>query len=347
MNTIKRNTFLLTAFLLFSLIFSSCATKISYNVVRPAQLDLNGAKTIAVLPIKPYETFTYLNTTSGFDFVFSSFFSAFDNAPYDEKRAISYLHDNIENKLINSPYIDVVTADSVQQALNKGYLNPADVYFTGEITYYYVHDGKEVNRIKVSTGRTDENGREIKKYKNVESFYREVTLTLRYQIVDSSNNKILCHNQISIDETSSRYDRHSDLPNAYKMIQGDLASVVNKIMKELQPYVVSKSVTLLEDKSKNPQMKTADELADDGYYSDSYKLFTKVYEETGLFEAGYNAALLQIVMGDFNKAQKLMNDLNEKFHDDRCISVLSDISYEINQKNKLKEQTEDSSGYVD
>ena len=36
-------------------LFISCATTITVQVKRPAQLDLNGAKTIAVLPFRPYQ----------------------------------------------------------------------------------------------------------------------------------------------------------------------------------------------------------------------------------------------------------------------------------------------------
>lgn len=339
----KSNFLLSILFILFLL--SSCATRVKYYVNRPAELDLHGAKTIAVLPIKPFDY--YLATGNNRDFLFNTFFSLFSGTPYDEKRAIEFLQSNIEQKLTESPYIELVSASAVQESLEKGYLNPADVYFTGEVTNYKVNDNISFDRVLVDTNRVDRDGNRIKEYRTIRHYNRDVLFSFKYQIVDSSNNKILCHNNVSIHSSSGLRDHPRDLPDAYSLIYNDLSNSVRKIMKELQPYVVSRTVTLLEDKTKNENMKTADKLAREGKVKESYTLFLNIYEETNLFEAGYNSAVLQQALGNFYIAEKLMSDLYKKTSDSRCLSALSDIRVEINQAKRFLEQTEEKSEYLE
>jgi len=331
-------------------IFTSCATKIYYDVTRPAELDLNGAKTISVLPIKPYEYFHVRSDTAAMEIVLASFFGILDSASYDERRAIDYLQTSLEKGLIASPYIDVVSSESVQNAIARGYINPADVYLTGEITYYNVRDRVETEKVEVEDKRAalyDSEGRKQKLYTYKDYYYREVTFDFRYQIVDSSNNRILSYEKVSYNNYSGRYSSQRDLPSPYSLMQNDLNRVVNRILKEVQPYVVTRSVSLLEDKGKDPDMKNANQLAKDHNYKDSYKLYSKIYNEKELFEAGYNAAVIQQAFGNFTEAEEMMSELYEKTYDSRASKALSDIRYEINQAKRFQQQTQAESDYLE
>lgn len=334
---------LILIYAILSLLFTSCATKIRYNVTRPAELDLNGARTISVLPIKSYASINIRADVSNVDFILRTFFTIIDPVSIDEKKTIDYLQSNIERGLVNSPYIDVVSSSSVQQALQKGYLNPADVYLTGEITYFHVNDYVRKEKIQVEKKEGDKKS----EYKFIEYYYRNVSMNYKYQIIDSATNKVLSNEVISIDKTSGKCEHNRNLPVPFSMIEYELSETVDKILKELQPYVVTKTIKLLEDKTKNPEMKNADQLAKDGNVSGSYKAFAKIYKETKLFEAGYNAAILQLALGNLSDAEELMTSLYEKTLDSRASKALTDIKYEINQAKRFKSQTEETQDYLE
>ena len=105
----------------------SCATTVNVNLTRPAQLDLNGARTIAVLPFKPAYYYKEYETSLGKEILINTFYQIFKIKDPDEQLVIDSLYSQIEHGLLNSPYIKLVSADSVEKALRKGTLNPADV----------------------------------------------------------------------------------------------------------------------------------------------------------------------------------------------------------------------------
>lgn len=337
-----------TKFLLiftFAIILSSCATTVRYTTTRPAKLDLNGAKTISVLSFKPYAYFNKRNDARGVEVFINTFFEIFDRVGPEEKEALEYLKDYIEEGLISSPYIDLVSSSAVHNAIKNGYLIPADVYLTGEVTYFNISDKKETERIVIkhedeNEDEDDHRGRRKEEYRYVDYFTRYVNFDFKYEVVDSSTNKIISYDKVSISRCSSRYERPRDLPDAFSLIKSDVRYAANKILKELQPYKVSLSVELLKDKSKNPDMKNADKLAKDYHIEESYKQFSRIYNETGLFEAGYNAAVLQEALGNLSVAEKEMLDLYNKSNDSRAYEALEDIRYEIRQAKRLIEQTE-------
>ena len=145
---------------------------------------------------------------------------------------------------------------------------------------------------------------------------------------------------------SSKYDYKNDLPSPYYLIESDIRSASRKILQELQPYTVTKTITLLETKTKDKalkeRMKAADELAKNSMLEKSCNSFLTIYEETGLVEAGYNAAILQEAMGNLSEAEALMTKVYNANPDSRVAKGLADIQYEIRQAEKLKKQIKDS-----
>lgn len=329
---------LFAAFILCGL--TSCATTINVKMTRPAELDLNGAQTIAVLPFKPYAYYEVRDDARGAELAIGIFFQVFDRVGPEEKRCIDCLQSEVEHGLLESPYIDVVSSTAVSNAIRTRTKNPADVYLTGEITYFNIHDEKNQYRRKVRDG-DEETGRKPE-YELVEEYKRNVQIDFRYEVVDSYSNKIISYNKVRISDSSGSYDRIRDLPSAFSIVEYELKSSARKILKELQPYVITKTITLKEDKTKNPEFKYADKLAKDGYIQESYEEFKALYDDTDMWQAGYNAAVLKEAMGDLSEAEKQMSALYKKFKTEEIAKGLADIKNEIRQTNRLKQQTENS-----
>lgn len=334
----SKNRIYISIISLAILLITSCATSINVRVLRPAELDLNGAKTISVLPIKPYEYYDLRELSRGEDILIGVFFQIFDRVGPDEKRCIDKLQYEIESGLMDSPYIDLVSSSAVSAALKRGTSNPSDVYLTGEVVNFDIYDERIERRVKVKDGDGDRKA----EYDYVHEYCRNVKMYVRYQIVDSASGKIISYNKVEMRNSSGYYSHSRDLPSAYSLLEYDLKRAARKILQELQPYSVTKSITLLKDKTKNPDFKYADKLAKDGYVKESYEAFTNLYKATEMMEAGYNAAILLEAMGNLTEAEELMMKLYKKFPVQEVKAGLYDIQNEIKQAKKLKTQTETS-----
>lgn len=332
---------LFVIFIIFCSLFfiTSCATTIRTNVTRPAKLDLNGAETISVLPFAS----SGFNSTGlgygGASIVIGDFFDSFINTSAIERQVLNYLQANIENGLVKSPYIEVINSAVVNNALKLGKRPPVDVYLTGEMITFNVYDKEKVQK-RVLPQENDDDDKKNQKPIIVydKSYSRDVLLVFNYQIVDSFSNKVISFDTIKIEESSGFYDDKDSLPEVMSMIQYDLDGNIDKLLKDLQPYTISKSISLMEDKSKNPQMKLADKLAKDGYFKESYNEFLKVYREHNQLEAGYNAAMILMAMGELNQAENLMAEICEKFNNSKAYESLYDIRNEIKQSEILNNQ---------
>ena len=339
MKSLFKTSFIILCSTLF-LLLASCATTVNVRLTRPAQLDLNGAKTIAILPFKPCSYYREYNTevSLGRKILVNSFYQIFEIKDPNEQMAIDSLRTQIERGLLDSPYIKLVSSDAVERSLQKGTLNPADVYLTGEVTYFDVSDSRGEERRQVKAARGDQ----LAEYAIVPYWRREVEMAFRYQIVDSTTEKVISYREFRCNRVSSKYESRYSLPGAYSIIESDIKASARTILKELQPYVVTKSITLLESKTKDKElkarMKAADDMADDSRISQASDEFQKIYDETGLVEAGYNAAILQEALGNFSEAERRMTQVYQEHPDSRVAKGLADIQYEINQANRLQKQ---------
>ena len=324
--------------LLINLLLFSCATTVNVNLTRPAQLDLNGARTIAVLPFKPYYYYKEYEISLVREILINSFYQIFKIRDADEQLIIDSLYSQVEHGLVNSPYIKLVSSDSVEKALRKGSLNPADVYLTGEVSYFNVDDTRFDEKKLVRAASGDR----AAEYQIVHYWKRDVDFRFRYQIVDIATHKVIAANEYRCSDSSYRYDYRGDLPSAYSIIESYIRKCSKKILQELQPYTVTKSITLLESKTKDKalkeRMKAAEELAESSMLAKASDEFQQIYEDTGLVEAGYNAAILQEALCNFTKAEKMMIEVYNANPDSRVAKGLADIQYEISQANRLKKQ---------
>ena len=300
---------------LSALLMVSCATSVSYKVERPAELDLNGANSISVLP---FQDMDYNGS-----YVFGLFW--FDYTTNAQKAA-DYLTDRLTMDILNSNYLQVVPSQSVQAAIASKKTVPCDVYLTGYISRYETH--------VEPTKHTDDDG-------NVTyTFKRYVSCRVTYQIMDAATNRIISYKSKDMFANSSSYSHEYDLPRSYTLLESDLRSLSSKIMKEIQPYTVTVSVSLMEDKSKekDENFKYADSLAKKGLYEQAEEKFMEIYRTSGKYEAGYNAARLMQVQGKLDDALELMTKLYNATGDKKAFNAKSQIQNEINLSNKLQSQ---------
>lgn len=339
----KKHFAALITSMLFSILFFSCATTLNVNLTRPAKLDLNGAKTIAVLPIKPFAYYREYDVNFGTEILINTFYQIFEITDPDEAAIIQRLRADIENGLVKSPYIKLVNSGEVERARRNGYLNPADVYLTGEIAYFSISDKPYEERRLVKEATETEKA----VYQFITYWTRYVDLIFRYQIVSSSDNCVISTREIRCSENAGSYDSRRKLPSAYSIVESKVQYAAKTILKELQPYTVTKSIKLLETKSKDKllkeRMKAADSLASENLLEEAKNAFSQIYEETALVEAGYNAAIIEEARGNLSIAESMMMEVYNRNPDSRVAKGLEDIRYEIEQATRLNKQIKSAS----
>ena len=311
----KKHSFfsLLTLPVLFNLFFS-CATTIHVTVDRPAEVDLGSARSIAIEPIDISKN---LNRTE---------------AAY-ARDIVNYLEYNIENALISRGYYKIIGTSDRR--------TPADIYLEGEITLLDITDEKNTEKIKnPNYGKNTSGGSKSTyepEYLTEITYRRRVQFIYTYQYVDGYTNQVIKKREICKDTSSSKVAEIKMLPEPYDMVNDYLYYAVAQIAKEILPYSVSKSLTLLEVK-KDDDMEYAAKLAEKGYYDESYNKYVEIYNARNYFEAYYNAAIILEAKGDYYGARDMMKQLYLQTLDNRAHRALTDIQAEIEYQYQLQQQ---------
>lgn len=323
---ILKNT-IITISALFIMLFTSCATTLNLNITRPAELDLNGATTIAVLP---FGTTGFSNVKfSGGRYPVLDFFVSIMHDDPEQREFVNYMHKTLEYDFAGSNYLKLVNSDAVKAAIDRGNNSPADVYVTGKLDSFHSEIKHDTRKVKKGEKTVVE-----------DVYYRKANYTFQYQIVDGNTSQVYYSSSFYGSSTSDEYDDKKSVPSELAMFKENIESEMASIVRKVQPYNVNKSIVLMKDKSKNPDMEEANRLAKNGAISQSRELFESVYESTGLFEAGYNAAAILEAQGKYDEAKELAEELVQKTGHKKAIRLLDDINYENSMNEKLKKQNE-------
>lgn len=308
--------------LIAAFFLTSCATTLKVPVERPAELDMHGAKTISILPV--------ISSNGNIDAYESSalirFFSWL-STDSRETRCANRITDEITSRVLNSGFFTVVPASTVQAFIKNGEQPPVDAYISATISNFSVTQKEE-------TYSREENG--VKVYYT--EYYDNVSLSLCYLVVDAKTNNVIAVKQRNFDSNSDRYKDKYHHPEPVSVLEYSIKAFGAQILKELQPYTVTKSIKLEADKTKDPEMKAADQLAKAGNYDQALEQFTKIYSSTNNFAAGYNAGMILLAQEKYDEALEVMQNLASVTGDKKAIKAVNDITIEKYQKQRLLEQ---------
>ncbi len=324
MNLVKKSFILLIV--VAAICLCGCATQVKVVVDRPAELNMNGANSIAILPIQANEP----EKTETINFL--GFFTILrkSSTPSTREQLADYLTNSLTSKLLSTSYYTVVDSAMVEGALKAGNKPPVDVYLTGSINQFNTKVTSEVVE--------NDDGTTTVYYK------RTADVSVNYRIIDATTGSIVAMRKADYSRTSSSDTDEYKLPGAYDLLTGELDRLASKIMKEVQPYQETMYLSLLKDKTKDPDFAEADQYAKNGAIELSYEKFQAIYDKTGYYEAGYNAAILLQALGKLEDARDAMKALVAKTGDKKAISALAAINREIASAEKFKQQQADKAG---
>ena len=197
------NLWIPLAFLFLSL--TSCATSIRFPVDRPAEIDSKGANSIAVLPFSSGNMLPfYFNHSS------------------DSKVIVNYIQEQFQNKLLRSGFFTLVSAQELPKGGKPSKDAAYDIYIHGNIYNF----SNNLEKILIES--------EDKKKKEY-VFKRKVSLSVKYQVIHTRTEEVLYTTTQHIEEESDKYASSWEVPGFFSLVEYDLSSRINSIVKKLAP----------------------------------------------------------------------------------------------------------------
>ena len=276
--------------LFFCLFFTSCATLVKYNSLKPARLSDYEITSVAVLP------YSYENSSS------SSLTTKSPQAIASMEKIYSFVSEEIlkeENlSLINydiffrenssaevlTTSLEVSNSHSLENPRSNSFL--PDCYITFSLAKFFVYenfylsDGKSLSSLDSSVKyfyNIDEYGRSLPLpqyvfessntstssviFSDDTTASRHVDMEFSYSIVQTATKKVLQMETFVISSNSEEFPVGKALPFALDIIENELKAYSKQIVNNFRPYKVLKSHALI-DSSKNANMKKALKFAD-------------------------------------------------------------------------------------
>lgn len=318
---------------IFLILFVSCSTTISTYVERPAELDLGGAKKVAVIP---FEVSTYGQHIGDFsrwrearslhELILSAFEEKTDSSK-NLKNIANMLTNDFAKLLMNSKEFELVSKDNVINAIKHEVKIPSDICLTGEIIDYKVEMvSKDSNRTITSKEGTSE----IEYYKE---YAKKIKMIIRYEFISTESGYPVYSENYPIEASSYFYERKREIPGDFSIVESELYKFENSVLRKILPHTELIKFDLL--KSKDAEMKAAEKLAENNELNLSLERYSDIYERTESFEAGYNAAEIMLVKGNLQEARKLASKLLLT-DDSRAKMLMNRINSEIYYQEKLE-----------
>jgi len=324
--------------------FSSCATSIPVEVMKPAEINMSDARTIAVLDFdypRQYRSsgmFDMLGLHIRGTVIYGRDSLEYELASYATRRLISALFGNEYFTVVDSSYVAsrLSSYDGSRElsAIEIGRSSSAQAIIVGEITKAQRDYRTEVVKERVKDSNT---GVYVDVYESYTTAKDEVAL--QYRVVDAGTGVIIASRYFEQGASNrmKTVDR-SRLPSAESVMKGIIDSWIPKIERQIAPYRTTEYRTLASDKTKDPDMKAADELARSGAYDAALNRFLGIYNATRNPAAGINAAIMMDVLGRIDDAISMMTSVLEDTGDKAASRELSRLRQTKRDMERVAEQ---------
>ncbi|MBN1649016.1 MAG: hypothetical protein JW874_13355 [Spirochaetales bacterium] len=340
---------ILCALIVLSIVFiSGCRTAISVTVTKPAEVNMSGARNIAVFDFTYPRQYRITGMTS--DDLFNRIIAAAiarDRLRTDtlERRIADYMTNQLVSGLVGTEYFSVFTPNDVSAAMigadnpnlgmtDVGLLLGADAIIVGSVDSMDWSDEEYKKERKVYNSKT-------KKYHVVveRRIKRTVEISVTYRVVNAETGSVIA----SESDTQTRNDdkelkdrdRLADVDTLFKQA---VDNMIPAITKKLAPYKVRETRFLKKDKMKDDRMEQADQFVKGAMYEKALNIFMQVWDDSQNIAAGYNAAIMKDVMGDLEGALEMMNIVLDKYADKEVMAQINRLKAAIEQRTQVEEQ---------
>ncbi len=290
------------------LAFYGCATSIPVQAIKPAELDLRGIKTIAVLP------FAY--PTQGRDPDLDPYQAALESLwlqdSEDQDPASRDLARAAERIFIqtveDTGLFRVISPEELSATLDPS--SPAagidaDAVVVGNISLVSIVNDYPY---KGASGKT------------IHSYTNAVFVGLSFEIYRGDSDRIAASREIRDSITFKKLpDKQAVSDTTQKATEDIVSAWPESIRRAFAPHSMPEE-RYLADGGKDSDMEKAMLLVQEGSYRGALDLYTANFRKTGLFAAGYNAAIMKELLGDIDGAIADMDELARSFPKSKAAS---------------------------
>lgn len=338
----KRMIMLAAAVCLLALLVSGCSTTVAFNVLKPAEVNMSEYRSLAVFDFEPYEMNKEIFASK---LILSLLFDdqqiTTTGYRYDlDDEIAEYMTDRTIRALSNTDYFTIASAgklDPFQNLTANALVSNKDLYgslgieavVVGEIEDMDYNEYVDENEKEVWNAETEVYDTVVEAY-----FIQEVELGVSYKVVDMVNNRIIATDYLSGSDRTRTYIEDADdfdAPALEPMYKNIVRSFETSIKRKLAPYYVREYRNIMKDDWNDPRSETAEQYIKDEMYKPALDLYLEMWYDKKNISAGFNAAIVYEVMGQFDSAISIMKDVYDA-------TGSRDASQEYARLQKVKEE---------
>jgi TolB-like protein len=301
------------------LVLAGCATTVPLRVQKVPTMNTAGIKRIAIMP-----------------------FGNSDNSNL-QKEIAQYLTATATSKIRSTNYFTLMDYAELERLQKRGESieNHVDALFTGQIISMTVKDSSQ------TIEKTDP---ETKNKVYSTMYYREVELSFSYSFVKARDRTII-DIITKQGKSSDQKNERNYLNSASQMGQEIANNRLAYLDRDVAPYTTTESRSLLDEKTKDKElknkMKDAVALVKSGNYKGALNSYLEIYYDYNSFAAAHNAAIMHEVLGDAPAAAMLMERVIAETGNPQAYTVLNRLNRSMQEKAMLANEYGDTRGQKD
>jgi hypothetical protein len=318
-----------------------CAPSIRLEVTRPAEVNMKGAKKLAVMD---YGFPVPNKSMNAEELLKAAFAKMMGLQVHQEETPESKVAKCATTKttavLVGTQYFTVLTPADLSRtftgessqslsATDVGKKAGAQSIVLGDLEQLTLRDENFTETYKNKDGST---GTEYK-------VKRIVTVQMSYRVIATETGGVLATKTLrgQVDQIALAADRRS--LNSIEVLGCQaIDQVIPAMARQLAPYKIVETRTLMKDKTKNPEFERALNFLKGKMYDKAYDIFTQIFKQSENVSAGYNAAIMKEAMGDIEGAWSEMTAIATKTADSNAIREVSRLKNALEDQKKALSQ---------
>ncbi len=336
----SRSLLIVVAVFAAMVILTGCMTTVEVRTLVPAAVDVSGYKTVAVrstidntrwmvpsfwnshIPLRSVEEKyrDYVRIWTGLDFNTSSrvsqiasntIYSAIDNGFFKV----------VEPKVTDAYVLVGQDSGNVRTTLMNSNI---DAILTTEITSVYYDEYIYQNLEKTVTMIDKDTNTKFNPY----YFYLMQTygVSIQYTLTDVENNVIIATGTFSSDMHEKKtiigktknikgdFEKSWYTVSSASSLIGELIThFSNQIRDELSPHYVTEDFAFMGNKPKVKSLQDAYKAVNQGQYMVALRMFSDEYKRSGHIPSGYNSAILEFALGNYDEAYSIAMELYNRY----------------------------------
>ncbi|MCF0261767.1 MAG: hypothetical protein HUK23_02520 [Sphaerochaetaceae bacterium] len=327
------------------LLLASCSTTVAFNSLVPAKVDVSGYKTIAICSatsdVNPYRySFkdSYIPIRAEVDIKFHDYvkirslitISTSENiTKHTTSRVLKAMDTGFFN-ILEPTITDGLVALGKKTGTVRNVLmqNNVDAILSPKIANVYYDEYITAEKDKYPT--KDASG--VEYYKTNFYLVQKYSVSISYVLTDVDNNVVIAYDtkgasdeqitKIGSTNVKNEFEKtYYYADTATELINDMIDNLTADITNALSPHYEMQLFTLMKNSPKAKNVEQAYKMVNQGSYQAALRVFENEYKKSGHVPSGYNAAILYYVLGDYDNALSLSEDVFSRSGNPKAVTL--------------------------